>query len=312
MKILVTGGTGMVGSSFLNKNDEHDYILIGSKDCDLLNPQDAIHKIGSIKPDAVIHLAAKVGGIKGNTDFVADFHRENILINTNVLHSCVVNEIPNVVSLLSTCIYPDKCIHPLTPEQMHLGEPHESNFGYAYAKRMIEVYSRAIQRQYGFSYKTAIPNNIYGINDNFHYEHSHVIPALIRKIYEGKYHDKKVVLWGDGSPEREFTFSDDISDILVWMIDGYDSIEPLNIGNTEAFSISDISKIICKKFEFDYDEIIWDIKKPMGQLKKPSCNKRLLNNNKKLCYTDIDEGMSHVCEWFTKNYPNIRGLSDLL
>tara|TARA_R110002020_G_scaffold225140_4_gene435247 strand:- start:2176 stop:3108 length:933 start_codon:yes stop_codon:yes gene_type:complete len=307
MKILVTGGTGMVGSSFLNKKDTNKYILIGSKDCNLLDPVDSIKIIKDIKPDAVIHLAAKVGGIKGNTDLIADFHRENILINTNVLHSCVENNISNVVSLLSTCIYPDTAAYPLTPDQMHLGEPHESNFGYAYAKRMIEVYSRAIQKQYGFSYKTAIPNNIYGINDNFHYEHSHVIPALIRKIYEGKKFNKEVNLWGDGSPLREFTFSNDISDILIWMIERYDSIEPLNIGNTKEYSISDVSKIICNKFKFDYNNIKWDTSKPMGQYRKPSCNKQLVDNNKNLCYTNIDDGIEKVCNWFLNQYPNIRG-----
>ena len=203
MKILVTGGTGMVGSTFLTKNDSNQYILIGSRDYDLTNFAEAKDMISNINPDAVIHLAAKVGGVKGNTEFIADFYQENVLINTNVLTACVKNNISNVVSLLSTCIYPDNAIYPLTPEQMHLGEPHESNFGYAYAKRMIEVHSRAIKKQYGLLYKTAVPNNIYGPNDNFHYEYSHVIPAMIRKIYEGKQNNKKVVLWGNGKPLRE-------------------------------------------------------------------------------------------------------------
>lgn len=308
MKVLITGGTGMVGSSFLNKKDKNDYILVGSKDCDLLNPNECALFFGKIKPDAVIHLAAKVGGIKGNSDFIADFHRENILINTNVLHSCVENNIKNVVSVLSTCIYPDNATYPLTPDQMHLGEPHESNFGYAYAKRMIEVYSRAIQKQYGFCYKTAVPNNIYGINDNFHYEHSHVIPALIRKIYEGKYMNKQVILWGDGSPLREFTFANDVSDILIWMLEEYDSINPLNIGNTEQFSIQKVAKIICDQFNYDYNKIIWDTTKPIGQYKKPSCNKQIANLKKDLCYTNLEDGIEEVCKWYFEKYPQIRGV----
>ena len=308
MKILVTGGTGMVGSSFLNKKDDNEYILIGSRDCNLLDPIESIKIIGKIKPDAVIHLAAKVGGIKGNTDLIADFHRENILINTNVLYSCVRNNIKNVVSLLSTCIYPDKANHPLTPNQIHIGEPHESNFGYAYAKRMIEVYSRAIYKQHGYIYKTAIPNNIYGLNDNFHYNYSHVIPALIRKIYDGKKYNKKVVLWGNGEPLREFTYSDDISNILVWMLRGYHLLEPLNIGNTQEFSIKQIAKIICTEVGYDYEKVYWDITKPMGQYKKPSCNKKIIDIYPELCYTNINKGLKNVCEWYEFTYPNIRGV----
>ena len=117
-----------------------------------------------VKPEAVIHLAAKVGGVKGNTDYIADFFFDNILINTNVLQVASAFKVPKVVSLLSTCVYPDKVTYPLTEDQVHNGEPHYSNFGYAYAKRMLDVYSRAIRQQYGLNYVTAVPNNLYGLN----------------------------------------------------------------------------------------------------------------------------------------------------
>lgn len=290
------------------KNDQNDYILINSKQYDLTSYADADKLIKNVRPDAVIHLAAKVGGVKGNSQFIADFFQENVLINTNILTSCVKNKVENVVSMLSTCIYPDKAFYPLTPNQIHLGEPHESNFGYAYAKRMLEVHSRAIYKQYGLLYKTAIPNNIYGSNDNFHYEYSHVIPAMIRKIYEGKKEGKKVLLWGDGSPLREFTYSENISDILIWMLNNYNSISPLNIGNTSEYSISDVAKLICKHLNFDYNNIIWDTSKPMGQYKKPSSSKELFDLGCKVNYTSLDDGLKSTCEWFIKNYPNIRGV----
>lgn len=308
MKILVTGGTGMVGSTFLTKKDLNQYILVGSKEYDLTNFSEAKRMICEIKPDAVIHLAAKVGGVKGNSELIADFYQENVLINTNVLTSCVQNNIKNVVSLLSTCIYPDNASYPLTPEQMHLGEPHESNFGYAYAKRMLEVHSRAIKKQYGLSYKTAVPNNIYGPNDNFHYEYSHVIPAMIRKIYEGKINNKKVVLWGNGKPLREFTYSNDITDILIWMLFNYNETKPLNIGNTEEYSISDVAKIICNQIGYDYSNIIWDVSKPIGQYKKPSSNDQLLNLKHEQKYTSLENGLQITCKWFIDSYPNIRGI----
>lgn len=308
MKILITGGSGMVGTTFAKKNDQNDYILINSKEYDLTSYTEADKLIKYVKPNAVIHLAAKVGGVKGNSQFIADFFQENILINTNILTSCVKNDIKNVVSLLSTCIYPDKASYPLTPNQIHLGEPHESNFGYAYAKRMLEVHSRAIYKQYGLLYKTAVPNNIYGPNDNFHYEYSHVIPAMIRKIYEGKRDEKKVLLWGDGSPLREFTYSENISDILIWMINNYNSISPLNIGNTSEYSISDVAKLICKHLNFDYNNIVWDTNKPMGQYKKPSSSKELFDLGCNIKYINLDEGLKNTCDWFIKNYPNVRGV----
>ena len=167
MKVLITGGSGLVGSSFKNIDTNNQLILVGSSDADLKNRKETENLIAKNQPDAIIHLAAKVGGVKGNSDFVADFFHENVLINTNVLNSARQFRVPKVVSLLSTCIYPDNPTYPLSEDQIHNGEPHPSNFGYAYAKRMLEIHSRAIRLQYGLNYITAVPNNIYGIKDNF-------------------------------------------------------------------------------------------------------------------------------------------------
>ena len=160
MKILVTGGTGMVGQGFTRIETKHDLVLVGSE-YNLTSPSCTSKMLTDHKPDAIIHLAAKVGGVKGNTDYVADFFHQNILINTNLLHIAKEYNVEKVVSLLSTCIYPDKVSYPLTEDQMHNGEPHISNFGYAYAKRMLEVHSRAIRQQYNLKYITAVPNNLY-------------------------------------------------------------------------------------------------------------------------------------------------------
>ena len=194
MKILVTGGTGMIGSAFKSVETNHELILVGSKDYDLRWPHHAEAMIKKIKPSAIVHLAARVGGIKGNSDHVADFFSENILINTNVLNAAQRNKIPKALSLLSTCVYPDNPVYPLTEQQIHDGEPHQSNFGYAYAKRMLDVHSRAIRKQYNLNYITAIPNNIYGPKDNFDLNNGHVIPSMIRKFYEAKINNDKVVL----------------------------------------------------------------------------------------------------------------------
>jgi GDP-L-fucose synthase len=140
-KILVTGGTGMVGSYYKDFNSEHDFLLLGSKSYDLTNSSETYFMIRDHRPDAIIHLAARVGGVKGNTDFVADFFKDNILINTNVLTSAAELGVKKVISLLSTCVYPDEAEYPFTPDQFHNGPPHKSNFGYAYSKRMVDVYS---------------------------------------------------------------------------------------------------------------------------------------------------------------------------
>ena len=308
MKILVTGGTGMVGSAFLKTKRDHEIMLVGSSDADLTSFSSTVCLLESTKPDSVIHLAARVGGVKSNTVYVADFYLQNTLINTNVLNACHENDIQKVVSLLSTCVYPDKAKYPLTEDQIQQGSPHSSNFGYAYSKRMLDVHSRALRQQYGRNYICAVPNNLYGPEDNFHLEDSHVIPAMIRKIWEAKENGREVILWGDGSPLREFTFSEDVADILLFLLEEYNDPEPCNIGCTGEYAISDVAKMICNNLDYDYNRIIWDTSKPMGQFRKPSDNSKLRNAGYDLSsYTTLDRGLRETCSWFTKNYPNVRG-----
>ena len=237
MKILITGGTGMVGSAFQKVKTDHELIRVGSSQYDLTSASETWSMFEDIGPDAVIHLAAKVGGVKGNTDHVADFFFENTMINTNVLQTAKEFKVQKLVSLLSTCIYPDKVTYPLTEDKIHCGEPHRSNFGYAYAKRMLEVQSRAIRQQYGLNYVTAVPNNIYGKNDNFDLANGHVVPAIIRKIHESNINGNTPTFWGTGRPLREFTYSVDIARILLWMVENYNSPSPINIGNPGDISI---------------------------------------------------------------------------
>lgn len=307
MRILITGGSGMVGSAFKNIETDHDLILVGSKDCDLMNYDQTFKMFDHYMPNAVIHLAAKVGGVKGNSDYVADYFHENIIINTNVLDISRRFRISKVVSLLSTCIYPDKPTYPLTEDQIHNGEPHNSNFGYAYAKRMLDVHSRVVRKQYNLNYITAIPNNIYGPNDNFDLENGHVIPAIIRKIHEAKKTNKTPIFWGSGIPIREFTYSKDIAKAILLLLENYDGINPVNIGKTGDISIKEVVKIIANCLGYSGD-IQWDKSKPEGQYKKPSSNKKFLNMFKDFEYTSFKQGIEETCMWFVQNYPEIRGV----
>ena len=234
--ILVTGGTGMVGSACKAVASGAEFIT-----------RQQFHDLSyDIKNKYIIHLAAKVGGVKANTDYIADFYHENAAINQKILHYAHVGGAKKVVSLLSTCVYPDAAYidYPLTEDQLHLGPPHDSNFGYAYSKRMVDVMSRAYRQQHGCNFITAIPNNLYGENDNFDLENSHVIPALIRKVWEAKINkDDYVSCWGNGSPLREFTYSKDIAKILLFLLKEYNESGPINIGNTDEYSIKDVVEI---------------------------------------------------------------------
>jgi GDP-L-fucose synthase len=307
MNILITGGTGMVGSAFKQILPNAFYPTRQELYSIL---RDKSHEEGFCGKN-IIHLAAKVGGVKANLEQMADFYAENSSLNQASLSRAHLGQAKKVISLLSTCIYPDAPYinYPLTEEQLHLGPPHHSNFGYAYSKRMVDVMSRAYRLQHGCNFITAIPNNLYGENDNFDLENSHVIPALIRKIWEAKINNKPYVeCWGDGSPQREFTYSEDIVKILLFLMENYNDPEPINIGNTEEHSIKEVVEIICQILGYD-GEIKWQLDKPSGQFRKPSCNKKLLDLGwSKKDYTSLQIGLQKTCKWFIMHYPNIRGI----
>lgn len=307
--IVVTGGSGLLGSAF--KKILPNALYPTSKELDLLDEKKVNEKLQNSNIKTVIHLAAKVGGVKANTQHVSDFYQINSQINNNIISSCIGNKIPKLVCCLSTCIYPDEKYvkYPLTEEQLHNGPPHESNFGYAYAKRMVDVQLKAARQQHGLNYISVIPNNLYGEHDNFDLENSHVIPALIRKIWEAKINNKPYFeVWGDGEVYREFTYSEDIAKIILFCLENYDSSEPINIGNTEEYLLKDVIMMIKKQLDYS-GEIVFDTTKPKGQIRKPSSNKKLLDLGwKKEDYTSIEVGLKNTCEWFIKSYPNLRGI----
>ena len=301
-KLLITGGTGMVGSAFKRILPEAEYP----------NREQFHNLLFDPRGKGIIHLAAKVGGVKANTDEMAQFYYENSNINQKILHDAHLRGANKAISLLSTCVYPDASYtnYPLTENQLHLGPPHHSNFGYAYAKRMVDVMSRAYRQQYGCNFITAIPNNLYGENDNFDLESGHVIPSIIRKVWEAKINkEPSVFCWGDGSPLREFTYSEDIAHILLFLMKNYNEPEPINIGNTDEYSIKEVVEMICDILGYD-GGLEWQTDQPSGQHRKPSSNKKLLDLGwRKENYTSLKEGLKKTCEWFIINYPNVRGIN---
>jgi len=304
---LITGSSGLLGSEILALSPTS--IGLASRDCDLTESNHAILTLEDGRVDTVIHCAARVGGVKANTDFVADFFDNNVKMNMNVLDACKEKKL-KLVSVLSTCIYPDAPYvkYPLTEEQLHMGPPHASNFGYAYAKRMLEVQSRAYRQQHGCNFISVIPNNLYGANDNYDLNSGHVIPALIRKFHEAKiFGYDHVDIWGSGKPMREFTFARDAAKIILWLSENYDGAEPVNIGNTEQISIMALAHMIAEEIGYDGGGN-FDRSKPDGQQQKPSSNDKLRSLGWNGEYTPLREGLRETIKSFQSRYPNVRGV----
>ena len=304
--VLVTGGTGMLGNALQDVLPSAKYL--SSKDGDLRDRRQTEAIFEKYNPDIVVHMAGRVGGIKANMNHLGEFYYDNIMINTNVLEASRKYNVQKVLSVLSTCVYPDDIRYPLTEDQIHNGRPHHSNYAYAHAKRMLDVQSRAYRQQYGCNFITVVPNNLFGIHDNFDLQNSHVLPAMIRKIYEAKKYGRPVTLWGDGSPLREFTFSHDMAKIIVFLLENYNDANPINVGNTKEYSIREVAEIIAKIYDYD-GEIIWDTSGPPGQFRKPSSNKSLLDLGfSEDNYTEFNTAIRTVCEWFEKHYEEVRGV----
>lgn len=301
--ILITGGSGLIGSAF------EGGIKITSKDANLTIPYEAENVIrGKMfinKIDSVIHTAAKVGGVGDNMQNQATFFYKNIMMNTNIIESCHRLGIEKLVCFLSTCIFPDKCEYPLRESDIHNGPPHNSNYGYAYAKRMAEVQIRAYREQFGHKYVSVIPTNVYGPNDNFNLQSSHVVPALIHKCYLAKLNDKPLEIWGTGKPLREFVFSKDIAKLTEWIVDNYNEEVPLILSNSNEISINDLVTLICDTIGFK-GKIIWDSSKPDGQFRKPSDNQKIKSLLPHFEFTKIEDGIKETVEWFSENFENIR------
>ena len=300
-KILVTGGYGLVGSEFLKPN----FIRLSSIDADLRIREDVDNIFKTIKFDSVIHCAGKVGGLGGNMNNKGQFFYDNIMINTNVIESARIHGIKNLVTFLSTCVFPDNVEYPLTESKIHLGPPHFSNDAYAYAKRMADIQIRAYKEQYGVNYKSVIPTNIYGPKDNYDIENGHVIPSLIHKCYLAKENKTDFSIWGSGTPLREFIFSRDVSKLTEWVLNNYEENEPIILSTSEEISIKDIVGIIVELMNFK-GNVIFDTSKPDGQFRKPSDNSKIKNYLPDFKFTPLYKGLKETIDWFEGNYNVIR------
>ena len=299
-KILVTGGNGLVGSEFIGDK----YYKPSSKEYNLIDKEET-HHLMSKKFDGVIHCAAKVGGVGANMNYKGEFFYDNIMMNTNVINGARLSDVKNLVCFLSTCIFPDNIEYPLTEKKIHLGPPHFSNDAYAYAKRMADIQIKAYREQYGLNYKSVIPTNIYGPNDNYSLENGHVIPSLIHKCFLARENKTDFVVWGSGKPLREFIFSQDVSKLTEWVLENYDEPEPIILSTSEEISIREIVSMITDLMDFK-GKVLFDTTKPDGQFRKPSDNSKIKTYLPDFKFTPIYDGLKTTIKHFEKDYKNIR------
>lgn len=309
MRILVTGGSGMVGQALksLMSGCMSDVIFLSSKDGNLgFYPaaEDIFHQY---VPDIVIHLAANVGGLFKNMNHKVRMLEDNLLINYNVLHLAHQFEVQKVVSCLSTCIFPDKITYPIDETMLHLGPPHNSNDAYAYAKRMLEIHSRAYAEESGKDFVCVIPTNIYGKHDNFSLENGHVIPALIHKCYLAKKNGVDFVVSGTGKPLRQFIYADDLAELILMVLENYQEKEPiiLSVDPEQEVSIAQVAQMIANCFDYQ-DRLVFDTNLPDGQYRKTASNKKLRSYVPDFQFTPLEKGISETVKWFQENYDQAR------
>lgn len=259
--------------------------------------------------DTIIHAAGLVGGVKGNTDRMFDFFNENLMMAANVMNEVACNpKIVNATFMLSTCIFPQFVLYPVGVESLHSGEPHPTNYGYAYAKRMLEVGARALRQQYGKNVRCIVPCNLYGPNDNYDIDGGHVIPSLIHKCYLAKRDNTPFVVWGSGMARREFIYSEDINKVLRAIhLDSCQSVDMMIVSSDEEYSIRNIVACICKHMGFT-GEVIYDTSMPEGIMRKPtdSSSFRRFREKAAIALTSLDEGIAKTINNFLENYPNVR------
>ena len=310
MKILVTGGTGLVGygiQSIQQKYPNYEFMFLSSKDCDLSDYKQVNKLFEKEKPDFVIHLAAYVGGLFKNMNQKVDMFEKNMLINLNVLKCSHEYNVKKVVSCLSTCIFPDKTTYPINEQMLHDGAPHNSNDAYAYAKRMLEVQSKAYQEQYGDNFICVIPTNIYGENDNYSLKDGHVIPALIHKCFIAKQENNPFTICGSGKPLRQFIYSQDLAKLIIWSLVEYNEKETiiLSVGEKEEVSIEQVGRMIAREFDYEH-RIVFDTSLSDGQFKKTADNSKLMKYYPDFRFTELDEGIHKSVEWFKEHFDNCR------
>ncbi|KEZ48830.1 GDP-L-fucose synthase [Metabacillus indicus] len=302
-KIYVAGHRGLVGSAILRKLQSEGYtnlVYKTSSELDLRDPKQVYAFFEQEKIDYVFLAAAKVGGIVANNEYPADFIRDNLMIQTNVIDAAYKNNVEKLLFLGSTCIYPKLAPQPLKEDYLLTGELEPTNEPYAIAKIAGIKMCQSYNRQYDTKYISAMPTNLYGENDNFDLHTSHVLPALIRKFHEAKENKADFVeVWGTGSPKREFLYSDDLADACLFLMNNYEGNDIVNIGVGDDLPIGELAAKVKDVVGFE-GEIRFDTSKPDGTPRKLVDVSRINSLGWKAT-TSLDEGLQKAYKWFLQN-----------
>jgi GDP-L-fucose synthase len=307
-KIYVAGHNGMVGSAIvraLKQRGFHNLVLRSSKDLDLRNQLQVNQFFLTEKPEYVYLAAAKVGGILANNTYPANFLYDNMMIQNNVIHAAFEHKVKKLLFLGSSCIYPKFANQPIEEKELLSGYLESTNEAYAIAKisgiEMVKFY----RRQYGVDFISAMPTNLYGINDNFDLQNSHVLPALIRKFHEAKINNhSKVVMWGTGKAKREFLYVDDLADACLHLMEHYSNELHVNIGTGDDVAIIDLANLIKEIVQYK-GEIINDLTKPDGTPRK-LLNVNLLSSIGWKYKTSLEQGIREVYKWYLENESRLK------
>ena len=301
-KIYVAGHRGLVGSALMRRLEADGYTNIITRthgELDLTRQADVEAFFEAERPQYVILAAARVGGIMANSTYKAEFIYENMMIAANIIGAAYKNGVEKLVNLGSSCIYPKHAPQPMAEEYLLTGELEPTNEPYAIAKIAAIKLCRYFNEQYGSNFISVMPTNLYGPNDNFDLETSHVLPALIRKFHEAREHGGPVTLWGDGSPMREFLYADDLADALLFLLENYDAEEIgefVNIGTGADISIKELAGLIAETVGYR-GEVEWDTSKPNGTPRKLLDVSRM-NKLGWRANTGLREGIEKAYRWF--------------
>ena len=319
MLVLVTGGSGLVGSSIQklvreSETETKTFVFLKSSDCDLRNENAVNELFEQYKPDIVIHLASLVAGLYGNMDNNYKFLVDNVRINTNILECCNKFNVKRLVNILSTCVFPEQnefnnISYPLTSNQILNGKPHYSNSGYAHAKRILHIGSKLLTNTSDIEIVNLIPTNLYGEQDNYHLQKSHVIPGLIHKIYLAQENNTSLIIKGTGQAKRQFIYVDDFAKIILHFANTLLE-KPFNAlivspPKNSEITIKQLVHQLTLAFDFT-GKIIFDSDYPDGQDLKTVDSQELLSYLPNFQFTPLDIGLQKTIDYFTTNYNTIR------
>ncbi len=305
-KILITGSNGLVGMALQSTQKFHYECVFADRATfgDLRIKQCVEDMFNDVKPHYVIHTAAKVGGIGGNTDNHGSFFYDNLLINTNVIDACKTHNIEKMLAFSSVCVFPDN-LALLQEDHMHDGPVFQDNFAYGYAKRMVDIQIQAYKAQYGITnYCSIIPGNIFGKHDMYCLKYGHVIPMLIHKLYLARKNKTSFNIWGDGKSLREFLYVEDVATILWKLLNISDIPDKLIVSGPQQYSIREVVDLLVKISDFQ-GAIVWETDKPNGQRSRQTDLSRL-HSLFNMEYTSLEQGLNRSWHWFVQHYPNIR------